>query len=90
MLSALYRLLLTLHPASFRDEFGGEMQLIFEETASTPARACQLLADCTVSLLRQWLIGYQAWKLIMGLSYWFAFFVLLIGLLAHRGLAAPR
>jgi len=47
-----YRLLLGLHPASFQEEFGGEMLWIFEEEYK-PGNAGYLLFDGTVSLLRQ-------------------------------------
>jgi hypothetical protein len=87
---AAYRTLLLAHPPSFRDEFGDEMQLIFEETtADRPSLAIPLLADCLVSALRQWFIGYQAWKLAFAMGYWFAFLVLILGLLTRRGLAGP-
>jgi hypothetical protein len=90
MLRAAYRTLLVAHPPSFREEFGGEMLLIFEETtADRPALAMALLADCLVSALRQWFIGYQVWKLAFAMGYWLAFLVLILGLLARRGLAGP-
>jgi hypothetical protein len=89
LLRAAYRTLLSVHPPSFRDEFGDEMLLIFEEsTASRRAAAAPLLADCLVSALRQWFIGYQVWKPALAMCYWFAFLTLLIGLLARRGLGA--
>jgi hypothetical protein len=45
-----YRLLLSLHPASFQAEFGPEMLSIFDEE---PGAAAYLLFDGTLSLLRQ-------------------------------------
>ena len=90
MLRAAYRALLVAHPPSFRDEFGDEMLLIFEETTpDRPALAIALLGDCLVSALRQWFIGYQAWKLAFAMGYWFAFLMLILGLLTRRGLAGP-
>jgi hypothetical protein len=89
-LRALYIVLLNLHPPSFREEFGDEMLLIFEETTSDhPAASIPLLADGLISALRQWFIGYQVWKVALVGGYWFAFLMLIIGLLARRGLGAP-
>jgi hypothetical protein len=87
LLQAVYRTLLSAHPPSFRDEFGDEMLLIFEEsTAGRGAAAAPLLADCLVSALRQWFVGYQVWKPALAMGYWFAFLMFLLSLLAHRGL----
>jgi hypothetical protein len=47
-----YRLLLSLHPASFRDEFGTEMLWIFDEEYSRGGAAYMFL-DGAISLLRQ-------------------------------------
>jgi hypothetical protein len=47
-----YRLLLSLHPASFQDEFGTEMLWIFEEEYSRGGAAYMFL-DGVISLLRQ-------------------------------------
>jgi len=47
-----YRVILRLHPASFRDEFGSEMQWIFEQERQ-PGAAAHLFLDGTLSLLRQ-------------------------------------
>jgi hypothetical protein len=46
-----YRLLLRMHPSSFRDEFGAEMLWIFEEECRRGAGA-YLLVDGISSLLR--------------------------------------
>ena len=89
LLRAAYRTLLSLHPPSFRDEFGDEMLLIFEESTADRRAAIPLLADCLVSALRQWFIGYEAWKPALVMGYWFAFLMLIIGLLARRGLGPP-
>jgi hypothetical protein len=47
-----YRLLLSLHPASFQDEFGTEMLWIFDEEYSQGGAAYMFL-DGLISLLRQ-------------------------------------
>ena len=47
-----YRLLLSLHPASFQDEFGPEMLWIFDEEYSRGGAAYMFL-DGAISLLRQ-------------------------------------
>ena len=47
-----YRLLLSLHPASFQDEFGNEMLWIFDEEYSQGGAAYMFL-DGVISLLRQ-------------------------------------
>ena len=47
-----YRLLLSLHPASFQDEFGTEMLWIFDEEYSQGGAAYMFL-DGVISLLRQ-------------------------------------
>ena len=88
LLRTVYRILLATHPPSFRAEFGDEMMLIFEEsTAGGRAGAVPLLADCFVSTMRQWFIGYQVWKPVLAMGYWFAFLVTILGLLARQGLA---
>lgn len=57
----LYRLLLRLHPPEFRDRFSPEMALNLEETVPAE-RSPRLLFDCFVSLLRQWLLWTEWWK----------------------------
>jgi hypothetical protein len=47
-----YRLLLSLHPASFQDEFGAEMLWIFDEEHQQGGVA-HVLLDGAISLLRQ-------------------------------------
>ena len=47
-----YRLLLSLHPASFQDEFGTEMLWIFDEEYSRGG-ATYMFLDGVISLLRQ-------------------------------------
>jgi hypothetical protein len=48
----IYRTLLELHPAAFREEFGGEMLWIFDEECKR-GNAGYLLSDGIVSLVRQ-------------------------------------
>jgi hypothetical protein len=48
----VYRLILRLHPASFREEFGSEMLWIFEQEQQ-PGAAVHLFLDGTLSLFRQ-------------------------------------
>ena len=59
MAQALYWLLVTLHPPAFRRRFAAEMLLIFEE--SVGARGW-LVWDGFVSLARQWVVRWGAWK----------------------------
>jgi uncharacterized protein (TIGR03435 family) len=49
----LYRLLVRLHPAAFRNEFAREMALDFEDAVHAYGLAC-LFLDATGSLARQW------------------------------------
>jgi hypothetical protein len=49
---SVYRLILRLHPASFRGRFGDEMQWIFDEEQKQGG-AARLLFDGVMSLLRQ-------------------------------------
>jgi hypothetical protein len=53
MIRSLYRSMLWLHPAGFRQQFAEEMLWIYDETAG--AGAVSLLADGFFSLVRQWL-----------------------------------
>jgi hypothetical protein len=50
-----YRLILRLHPASFRDEFGSEMLWIFDhfEQEQQPGLTAHLFLDGALSLFRQ-------------------------------------
>jgi hypothetical protein len=48
----VYRLILRLHPASFREEFGPEMLWIFEQEQQ-PGATVHFFLDGTLSLLRQ-------------------------------------
>ena len=67
MTRSLYRSLLWLHPPAFRREFGGEMLWIFDEAAATEG-ASRLLADGVISLVRQWLVGCGAWKVMIAVA----------------------
>jgi hypothetical protein len=60
---SVYRCLLWLHPPGFRRQFGGEMLWIFDEAAASEGRL-GLLFDGMISLLRQWVVGCGAWKLL--------------------------
>ena len=53
----LYRCAVALHPPAFREQFGEEMELIFDESG----RPARLLLDVSISLLRQWLLRRQLW-----------------------------
>jgi len=56
----LYRLLVWLHPPSFRREFGGEMLWIFDESRLHHV-ALPLFGDAFASLARQWLLRTAVW-----------------------------
>lgn len=50
----MYRCIVNLHPAGFREKFGREMLLDFQEGA--PGQGCtRFYADALLSLVRQWL-----------------------------------
>jgi hypothetical protein len=57
----LYRILIRMHPREFRERFGDEMELIFEEAASVCGKT-ELFFDAAVSLHRQWFLRPVAWK----------------------------
>jgi hypothetical protein len=59
----IYGTLLRLHPFEFRDRFGDEMELIFEEAANSRGKTL-LVGDALVSLGRQWFLRRAAWKWI--------------------------
>jgi hypothetical protein len=65
MMRSLYRSVLLLHPPDFRRQFAGEMLWIFDE-ASASEGAIKLLGDGVLSLIRQWMLGSGAWKLVAG------------------------
>jgi hypothetical protein len=60
----IYRILLRLHPSNFRNEHGGEMLCIFEESA--PKETRRLIADALRSAIRQWLFHSGWWKFVAG------------------------
>jgi hypothetical protein len=59
-----YRALIALHPRRFRDRFGDEMLCVFEEAGGD--RTVQLFADGVLSLLRQWMLRSNLWKMAAG------------------------
>lgn len=61
MSRAIYRSLLWLHPAAFRDRFASEMLWLYDETVMAEGAAA-LLADGFTSLVRQWLMRRVTWK----------------------------
>jgi hypothetical protein len=64
MRRSLYRALIELHPARFRDRFGDEMLCVFDEAGRH--RAPRLFVDSVLSLLRQWLLRSNLWKMASG------------------------
>ncbi|HEX4139228.1 MAG TPA: hypothetical protein VHY09_02705 [Candidatus Methylacidiphilales bacterium] len=59
-----YRALIALHPPRFRDRFGDEMLCVFDESGR--GRTVRLFADGVLSLLRQWLLRSNLWKMAAG------------------------
>ena len=57
----LFRLLLWLHPAEFRERFGDEILCIFDE-ASGSWSSVFLIGDTFLSLLRRWPRQPQPWQ----------------------------
>jgi hypothetical protein len=64
MRRSVYHALIELHPARFRDRFGDEMLCVFDEAGRD--RAPRLFADAALSLLRQWLLRSNLWKMASG------------------------
>ncbi len=62
MRRALYRLLLFLHPASFRRHFAAEMMWVFDE-AVRDRQAAGFCTDVASSLLRQWVRQPMLWSI---------------------------
>jgi hypothetical protein len=60
MLRNLYRGLLRIHPAYFRNRFGQEMLSIFDDARTFSSRV-RLVGDVMLSLLRQWSLRPQYW-----------------------------
>lgn len=61
MTRQLYSFLIRMHPYEFRERFGDEMQLIFEEGGEAYGKPA-LLLEAILSLGRQWLCRTQLWK----------------------------
>jgi hypothetical protein len=59
-----YRALIALHPPRFRERFGDEMLCVFDESGR--GRTVRLFADSVLSLLRQWLLRSNLWKMAAG------------------------
>jgi hypothetical protein len=59
-----YRTLIALHPPRFRERFGDEMLCVFDEAGRD--RTVRLFADGALSLLRQWLVRSNLWKMAAG------------------------
>lgn len=74
MKRAVYRCLIQLHPLAFRRRFGAEMLWVFDEAAEQGAFS--LFADAILSLSREWFLGTNAWKRVLGAV---AALVLLLG-----------
>lgn len=80
---ALYGLVVWLHPASFKDEFGSEMRWIFDEAHSSGG-AVALFSDAVASLARQWLLRSDLWKFGVGALLTAGLFAGMIGPAASR------
>jgi hypothetical protein len=61
MLRHLYRFAIRLHPAGFRNRFGGELLSIFDHQPGKMADLL-LLCDALVSLARQWTMRPEFWS----------------------------
>lgn len=58
MLQRLYRWIIRLHPAQFRNHFGDEMLSIFDDAAKG-ATVLKLMADGLASIARQWMFRWE-------------------------------
>ena len=67
MSRSLYRWLLYLHPPAFRQRFAEEMLWIFDEAVATHG-VLRLFGDGFASLLRQWAVRPESWKLPVALA----------------------
>jgi hypothetical protein len=65
MMRFLYRCLLWLHPAPFRQQYAGEMLWIFDEAAGAGGVA-PFFTDGLISLGRQWVLRSGAWTMAAG------------------------
>ena len=90
MTRTVYRCLLRLHPADFRDQFAEEMLWIFDEAAAAVG-TMPLLADVLASLARQWVVRSGAWKFGIGVLVDATLLsVLFLGPQWFRGGAPPK
>ncbi len=64
MRRAAYRWLIRLHPRTFREHFGDEMQSIYDDAAAR--QDFRLFTDSVTSLIRQWLFHSDLWKPVVG------------------------
>jgi hypothetical protein len=64
MKRTLYRWLICLHPAAYRQRFEPELLWIFDESREVSGEA-PLLYDAAISLLRQWLLRSGIWKWVL-------------------------
>ncbi len=64
MRRGLYRCLIWLHPAVFRQRYAEEMLWIFDETIGQGV--LPLFVDGVISLFRQWLVRSNIWKMAAG------------------------
>jgi len=64
MKRAIYKGLLWLHPASFRNRFADEMLWIFDETGEQAG--LRVFTDALVSLVRQWTFHSSVWRIAFG------------------------
>jgi hypothetical protein len=60
----LYRVLIVLHPPRFRKRFGDELMCVFDEAGRE--RMASFFVDAILSLLRQWLLRSNLWKMAAG------------------------
>jgi hypothetical protein len=60
IMRGMYRCLVWLHPAAFRQLYAEEMLWIFDEATDTWGPV-SLLADAGISLIRQWLMRSELW-----------------------------
>jgi len=58
---SLYRFLLRMHPAGFREHYEEQMLWIFDESVESRGTA-SLLLDALVSLVRQWVLRSVYWR----------------------------
>ncbi len=64
MMRRVYRCLLWLHPAAFRQQFEEEMLWIFDEAVGAWG-AASLFSDACVSLVRRWVLRSELWMWVV-------------------------